>query len=76
MVPHDFALLCSRLDRNNTCRKIQNKSQPTKPRLRTVWISVGILTIELDATSGRRSGSNLKLHFKFHNMNMRNFKVQ
>ena len=50
-------------------RKIQNKSQPTKPRLRNVWASVGILTIELDATSVRRSIEvNLKLHFKFHNI--------
>ena len=29
-------------------RKIQNKSQPTKPRLRNVWSSVG-MTIELQA---------------------------
>ena len=27
-------------------------------------------------SSGRKSGSNLKLHFKFHNMNIMNSKVQ
>ena len=35
-------------------------------------LSPSWLKIELDATSGRRSESNLKLHFKFHNMNIRN----
>ena len=35
------------------------------------------LKIELNATSGKRSIEvNLKLYFKFHNMNIRNFKVQ
>ena len=54
-MPHDFALLCLRLDRNNTCRKIQRKWPLTKPRLRNVWSSVGARMTQRVSCSAPRS---------------------
>ena len=39
-------------------------------------LSPSWLKIELDATSGRRSRKKMKLHFKLHNMNIMNLKLQ